>query len=160
VDEDLLHYLTQSAQVDSAVGTDVRVHNGVVTVAAGILVQTLPGADGKLVDHALQRLEGGALTSMLQQQPAATPEALARLLFPSETLTRMDGRAVKWFCPCSHERVVDALATLGYAEVKSILEEQGKAEATCDFCRSTYVISADELRELLGTLQNHGTQAS
>ena len=83
-----------------------------------------------------------------------TPLDLARLLFPSETLSRMDGREVRWHCPCSHERVVDALATLGHAEVKSILEEQGKAEATCDFCRSTYVVSSAELTTLLSSLSS------
>jgi molecular chaperone Hsp33 len=154
VDEDLLHYLTQSAQVHSAVGTDVRLDgDGKVASAAGVLVQTLPGADGKLVDQALERLRDGGMTAVLGDQPPQDPEAVARLLFPLETLTRMDERAIRWSCPCSHERVVDALSTLGHVEVQGILDEVGKAEATCDFCRSIYVVDADELKALVQQLK-------
>lgn len=32
-----------------------------------------------------------------------------------------------------------------YPEVESIIEEQGKVEVTCEFCKDTVVFSEDEL---------------
>jgi molecular chaperone Hsp33 len=53
-------------------------------------------------------------------------------------------------CRCSRERVVRALKTLGATELRQMADEDGGAEATCDFCAQTYRITARELLELAG----------
>lgn len=42
-----------------------------------------------------------------------------------------------------------AVATLGEEEVRSILEEQGNVEVTCEFCRETYQFAEEEVMEAL-----------
>lgn len=54
-----------------------------------------------------------------------------------------------WHCPCSKERVMRALMTLGRGELDDMLRKDGKAEATCHFCATRYEVSGDELRELI-----------
>ena len=38
-----------------------------------------------------------------------------------------------------------ALASMGRAEIEDIIEEQGKVEVTCEFCKDTVIFSEDEL---------------
>lgn len=51
--------------------------------------------------------------------------------------------------PCEpqdlQDRMKQAVALLGADEVRSIMEEQGKIEVTCDFCRQTYQFAEDEV---------------
>lgn len=51
--------------------------------------------------------------------------------------------------PCEpadlQDRMRSAVALLGEQEVRGIMEEQGKIEVTCEFCRQTYSFSEDEV---------------
>jgi molecular chaperone Hsp33 len=42
-----------------------------------------------------------------------------------------------------------ALISIGEEELRGIIEEQGEAELTCQFCDNKYKFSKDELNELL-----------
>jgi molecular chaperone Hsp33 len=48
-------------------------------------------------------------------------------------------------CRCSRERVAGALRTLESAELRDMAERDGGAVCSCDFCGSSYRISAEEL---------------
>ena len=52
-------------------------------------------------------------------------------------------------CACSHERVVRAVLTMGLAEMRSLLAEQGEARATCEFCGKKYLLPGPELAALI-----------
>jgi molecular chaperone Hsp33 len=151
VDEDLLAYLTQSAQVHSAVGTEVRLEGAQqqVVAAVGLLVQLIPGGTPQWVDQATEVLRDGGMTRLLGDDVTQDPDELVMRLFPGEAIRRMEMRPVRWMCTCSKERVMSAISTLGPAEVRSMIQEQGQAEATCDFCRSQYVVSGEELKAIL-----------
>ena len=42
-------------------------------------------------------------------------------------------------------RMMRALASMGKAEIEDIIEEQGKVEVTCEFCKDTIVFTEEEL---------------
>jgi molecular chaperone Hsp33 len=42
-------------------------------------------------------------------------------------------------CSCSRDRVARMLKMLGRDEVQSLLDEQGMAEVTCEFCNHQYL---------------------
>jgi molecular chaperone Hsp33 len=54
----------------------------------------------------------------------------------------------RFSCRCSRARVVNALQTLGAAELRDMAGKDGGAEATCDFCAEVYRIGAAELIEM------------
>ena len=56
---------------------------------------------------------------------------------------------MEYRCYCSRERVTQALVSMGPDELRSLIEEQGKAELTCQFCDAVYEFSREELEELL-----------
>ena len=71
-------------------------------------------------------------------------------LFPLETTP------LKWECRCSQERIERMLCSLGTAELRSMIEEQGGASITCDFCNAKYHCSAEKLQILIQFLEEKG----
>ena len=53
-------------------------------------------------------------------------------------------------CPCTRERVLAMIRSLGPEEIEEMIRDQGGAEVTCEFCGAVYSVSADELRALQG----------
>ena len=59
---------------------------------------------------------------------------------------------VQFRCPCSRERSVSALMLVGRDELIDMLEKDGGAELTCQFCNTRYRVSGDELKALIAEL--------
>ena len=59
---------------------------------------------------------------------------------------------VEYRCYCSRDRVTRALISMGKEELSKLMEEQGKAELTCQFCDKIYQYSNEELRMLLSDM--------
>ena len=52
-------------------------------------------------------------------------------------------------CTCSRDRVERALLSLGADELRQMLDEQGHAELTCQFCDQVHQFSGEDLRRIL-----------
>ena len=151
--EDLTTYLYQSEQSQSALGLGVSINRQLeVDAAGGFLIQVLPFAEEETLAVLEKNItSAGSVTSMLKKGMSAR-DITQRLLEgigssdPGFELTPKYG-------PCDAEalrgRMASAVATLGEEEVKSILEEQGKIEVTCEFCRDTYDFQEEEIMELV-----------
>jgi molecular chaperone Hsp33 len=151
IDEDLESYLCGSEQVDSALGCDVVLASGAARVAGGVLVQCLPGGDAAAVVAARRRLRAGALFAALAGG-AATPEALAGAVLGDARLEVLGDRPVEFRCGCTRDRVAGALALVGDAELRAMLDEDGGAEVTCNFCGQRYRVPPEELARILGAI--------
>ena len=49
--------------------------------------------------------------------------------------------------------MVRALISMGTQEMKNLIEEQGQAEMTCQFCDRVYRFNQEELEEILKQMQ-------
>ena len=76
-------------------------------------------------------------------------ETLLRQVLPGFELETLECHPVEYKCYCSRERVAKALVSMGPDELRSLIEEQGKAELTCQFCDAVYEFSQEELEGLL-----------
>ncbi|GAB4525666.1 MAG: Hsp33 family molecular chaperone HslO [Haliangiales bacterium] len=171
IDEDIEHYLTTSEQVESALGCEVLLGKSQVRAAAGVMVQCLPGADAaELVMATRARLRGGSLMSELQRvvaeadaaadaetdaaTAAAQAAAIARaLLGPAgRDLEVLDHRPVRFYCPCSRERVRATIALLGASDIDELIHQDGGAIVNCEFCRSQYQLDVAELEQIRAEL--------
>jgi molecular chaperone Hsp33 len=65
---------------------------------------------------------------------------------PVEILERKE---VRFHCPCTKDRVLDAIAALGRVEIDGLIRKGEAAKAECHFCRTEYVVSLEELTSLL-----------
>ena len=69
---------------------------------------------------------------------------------PEEYQVRpLEERHIQWECDCSHERMTNALMTIGRKDMTEIIEEDGQAELQCQFCLSKYHFDKEELVEML-----------
>ena len=56
---------------------------------------------------------------------------------------------VAYHCTCSRDRVERALLSLGAEELQQLIDEQGQAELTCQFCDQVHRFSGEDLRRIL-----------
>lgn len=148
---DLERYFAVSDQVETVARIrTVPAGAEVLGAVGGVLLQKLPQGDAaSLLDHG-RRLTAEALDRALLDSGGSGP-ALLRSLFPGMELDVLAKRPLTFHCGCSRERVHRALLALGPAELEDLLEKEGQAEATCEFCTTRYVIPGDELRTLIGS---------
>ena len=59
---------------------------------------------------------------------------------------------MEYRCYCSRERMRNALISMGKTELKSLIDEVGRAEMTCQFCDAVHVFEKEDLEELLASL--------
>ncbi len=55
-------------------------------------------------------------------------------------------------CPCTKDRVVRALETLGHDELEDMIKKNEKADVTCQVCGRPYLIEIEELTQLKNQL--------
>lgn len=148
--EDVTAYFAVSEQIPTACALGVLVDKDQsVLRAGGYLIQLLPGAseeDIEKVEEGVAKL--GAVTAALMRE-GMDAETLLRQVLPGFELETLERHTVEYKCYCSRERVVKALVSLGPDELRALIEEQGKAELTCQFCDAVYEFSREELEGLL-----------
>jgi molecular chaperone Hsp33 len=152
IDTDVQNYLVTSEQIDSAIGCETLLGDDLrVQVSAGVLLQALPATEGApLLELVRHRLREGLLAELLAGDDTMRAAALARATVGAgETLKVLDARPLRFACPCSRERASATLALVGAAELVGMVEEDGGATVTCEFCRETYRFSKDEIGEIL-----------
>ena len=135
--DDLAMYFVESEQIPTAcalgvlVGTDQS-----VTSAGGYLIQLLPGAGS--VSRAL---EGGL-----------DARGLLEAVLSDFELEILETHPVEYRCYCNRDRVTRALISMGREELESLIQEQGQAELTCQFCDRVYPFTKEELEALLAKM--------
>ena len=66
---------------------------------------------------------------------------------PWDSLTTLEPHA---FCPCSEEKAVGALKSLGREELEQAHEQGQELEIVCDYCHSRYGVAAKTVLDALG----------
>ena len=150
--DDLAMYFVESEQIPTAcalgvlVGTDQS-----VTSAGGYLIQLLPGASEEIIEKieaGVRRV--GSVSAALEG--GLDGEGLLRAVLSDFELEILEKHPVEYRCYCSRERVSRALISMGREELSSLIEEQGQAELTCQFCDKVYHYSMEELEEQLANM--------
>lgn len=145
--EDLALYLTASEQIPSIVALGVLANPTGVVAAGGILARALPGAN----ENAIAALESRAaamppVTQLVAR--GADAAALLRELAGDLELRSYHAMEVRFACRCNREKVEAVLMGLGADELLALTRERDRTEATCEYCKTHYVFTAAEVREL------------
>jgi molecular chaperone Hsp33 len=150
--EDLAYYFTTSEQTPSSVALGVELGQQAEVVAAGgFLVQIMPGANEALADRLAERLAGmPPTTSMLRQ--GLPPAAVAARILEDFPYRELGTTPLAFACTCNRQQALSLLRSLGAEEIDHIIADPGEAEVTCEYCRETYLISAESMLALKATL--------
>ncbi|MCE9672383.1 Hsp33 family molecular chaperone HslO [Myxococcus stipitatus] len=119
-------------------------------VVAGLLVQPLPNADMEAFGALGERLRRD-FESVLRAHAASGASAVLRALLPESDFEVMSRYPLGFACSCSEDRVKRALLAMGREELQDLLDKEGQAEATCQFCTTRYVIPGDVIRGMLAS---------
>ncbi len=151
--EDFALYFTVSEQTPSLVALGVHVNrHACVDSAGGVLIQALPGCS----EESLTRLEALApqLSSVSTLMAcSAQVEEVMQSLFGDMRMHVLQRQEPAFCCDCSRERIERALIAMGYDELKSLRDEDGKAQLWCNFCNRTYDFTGEQLDALLASMR-------
>jgi molecular chaperone Hsp33 len=153
--EDFAFYLAKSEQIPSAVLLGVLMQNAApfVKASGGVILQMMPGANEHIITMIEDTINHAPhLTSVIND--GATPKDLAHLALGEIDFEVLEEKEIEFKCNCSFERAVSLIASLGKAEVESMLAEDKGATMTCGFCNETYRLDEDDLKEILGSPEN------
>ena len=145
--EDLSAYLLSSEQVPSACGLGVLVDTDrSIRAAGGFIVQLMPGADEALISQ----LEDNVflmdqLTTVLDEDG---PEAVFRQVLKGLDWHLVGEYPVAYRCPCSRERVEQALTVIDRAELDDMIAADEEITVSCQFCDREYRFSPEDLAAL------------
>jgi len=145
--EDVTSYLLESEQVPSACALGVLVDTDLsVRAAGGFIVQLMPGADEKLIDTLEENIfMMDQLTTVLDEDGAETLFAQVLKGLEYHIVGEVD---VGYHCPCSRERVEEALGCIEKDELEELIKEGKDIEVSCQFCDKTYSFSPAELMKV------------
>lgn len=145
--DDIAYYMVQSEQVPSAVLLDVGIDKeGEVTQAGGVLVQRMPGAPEGQIEKLQQKLKDFPPVHQLFQEGKYIDDVMGNTLHPLK-VKELDRQPVDFFCRCTRERFIDALAMLNYNDLKEISDDG--QELVCHFCNEHYYVSKEEIEDIL-----------
>jgi len=143
---DLRRWFEASEQVATALELSVApAGDESLGEVVGLLVQRLPDGDLAAVEEARRRIADGAVH-----------RAVAAGLGAQEVIHAVAGDGfdlladveVAYRCGCSVERARVAVSALGADGVADVLAKEREAVITCEFCRTRFVVTEPELRDI------------
>jgi len=127
--------------------------------SAGLLVQRVAAEGGRVAPPAatsdteeVWRRSAAAVRGLDRDWLLGlAPQDLLQRALGVEDLRLFEGAAVRFECRCSETRVEGILRSLGLAEVRSVLAEQGAVTVTCEFCQRPYRFDAVDVERLFAS---------
>ncbi|MBE7010523.1 MAG: Hsp33 family molecular chaperone HslO [Ruminococcaceae bacterium] len=149
IGEDFTYYYAKSEQTPTAIALGVLVDTDLsAKQAGGFIVQLMPGASDAVAIRLEENLNAlPPLTTMLED--GLTAEEIIEKLTEGFTIKYLDGAEYEYRCDCNRDKICRALISLGKEELCDMIEKDGGAEITCQFCPKVYRFSKEELQDLL-----------
>lgn len=118
--------------------------------AAGMLLQVLP-VDPEKAREDFQHVVALADTLTAAELLTLPAEETLYRLFHQEVVELFEAQPIRFVCGCSRDKCNAAIISLGQAAIAEHIAE-GKLEISCEYCNTTYVFDAEQLRSLLTTI--------
>ncbi len=152
--EDLASYLLYSEQTPSVVFIGEKFQNKDVICSGGLLAQVLPKKETDPLLISLLEERCKEIKSFSEELHRTNNLlSLIKNIFPdiddSSISEKARSQEIEFKCRCSRERSLGAMRMLDKKELKDILEKDRKAELVCEFCKNKYVITFDEIKEII-----------
>jgi len=145
--EDFTYYFAKSEQIPSSVGLGVLVNEtNEVFASGGFILQAMPGVKEETLIKIEENIKAMRPISELINE-GKTPEQIVEEITKGEH-EFVEEMPLSYECDCSKERFSSGLATLDNEELDSMIEDNEPIEVTCDFCKTHYHFSIDEIKEI------------
>lgn len=149
--EDFTYYFAKSEQIPSSVGLGVLFNtDSKVKAAGGFLIQIMPGCTDESITKLEEKLKNLKSCSQMIDEGYSAEDIINEITDGDYQL--LETRELSYECNCSKPRFARGLKSLGADELKSMIEEDKKAEITCNFCNTKYTFTEEDLKSLLNEL--------
>lgn len=111
--------------------------------AAGMFLQVMPAAGHDL--SGFNHLEALTETMTATELYTLSSSEILHRLYHQEQFELYTPQPVRFHCGCSREGTLAALAAVAPEELHAILAEDGEIVMDCDYCRSQYRFTAEDL---------------
>ncbi len=145
-------FMLQSAQTRSAVGIEARLNKenpSALDYAIGFYLE--PFAD-------ISNEELSALERQVAKLPALSEyfdgkkynlDALMADIAGDYPVTIVREITPRPYCPCSKVRTLSTLASIPTGDLQELVQDGENIELVCEFCRNRYIVTPDEIQEIL-----------
>lgn len=148
--EDLTYYYAKSEQTPTSIALGVLVDtDNSVLASGGFMIQMLPGATDEMAKSLEEILKNLPPVTTMIRDGMSAEDILFRVTEGFSMICENKTVTPKYECKCSKERMEKALISIGADELTQLINEQGQAELTCQFCDNKYMFSKSELENLL-----------
>lgn len=150
IGQDIAHYLHQSHQIRSLVSLGVYLDTyGKVQAAGGVLIEVMPGVEEAIVEKIQKNYEDKQPNISKMLLDGAKPVDLVTPFMEGIPFDELEHKHdVEYFCPCTKDRVVRALETLGVEELQDMVNKNENADVTCQICGRPYTVSIIEIQQI------------
>ncbi|MCC5815129.1 MAG: Hsp33 family molecular chaperone HslO [Leptospira sp.] len=132
-----INYLNESEQVTTYAYMDSFIPKDGYVNAKGIFLQALPEATEESKTKIFNT--ANPIFQLPKTWEISVKEIYAKLgEFFDEKVLDLDSGVPIFQCDCSRNKIADVLVSLGRSEIQRIIEQEGKVEVECEFCKSLY----------------------
>ncbi len=149
IGEDIASYYFNSEQQPTVIGLGVLIDKDTsVKSAGGFMIQTMPDLKEDEITKIENQISKLKNVSDYFKEGKSLEEIAGEILsdFEVEITEKIP---VQYNCDCSKEKIEEALISVGKDDLKKMIEEDGKAEVTCQFCNKKYHFNKNELKKII-----------
>lgn len=154
IGDDIAFYLHQSQQIRSVVSFGVFLDTyGRVEAAGGVIIEVMPGVEDNIIDkiEANQKNASREISKMIREKKS--PLELVQPYLEGIPFTEIPHpHFIEYSCPCSAERVKNALTILGLEELDDMIAKQEKSHIVCQMCGRPYELSLEDIQSVRNAL--------
>jgi len=154
IGDDLAFYLHQSQQIRSVTSLGVFLDTyGRVEAAGGVIIEVMPGVEENVIEkiEANQKNASREISKMIREKKS--PLEIVQPYLEGIAFTEIPHEfPIEYYCPCSAERVKNAVSILGLEELDDMIAKQEKSHITCQMCGRPYELSIEDIQEVRNNL--------
>ena len=147
--EDFTEYFAKSQQKPTVIALGVLVNKDGVQAAGGYMIQLMPDATEEDIVAIEKALESAPSISQMIDEGKPLEEIARNVTGDEDIMILAQELDMKYECDCSREKFERGLISIGKEELEKIINEDGKANIICNFCKEEYNFDKNDLEELL-----------
>lgn len=152
--DDIAFYLHQSQQIRSVTSLGVFLDTyGRVEAAGGVIVEVMPGVEDNIIDkiETNQKNASRDISKLIREKKS--PLEIVQPYLEGIDFTEIPHpHLIDYSCPCSAERVKNALSILGIEELDDMIEKEEKSHIVCQMCGRPYELSTEDIKSVRNAL--------
>ena len=152
IGEDIASYYFNSEQQPTVIGLGVLIDKDTsVKSAGGFMIQTMPDLKEEEISKIEKQISKlGNVSDYFKDRDSL--EKVAKRILRDFEIEITEEIPAQYRCDCSKEKIEEVLVSVGREDLEKIIEEDGDAEVTCQFCNKRYHFRKEELIKILKEL--------